>query len=288
MKPFNQPLNHDITQLKLLHAKKDKTDFREFMEQVKRRHNISKATVYREMKKDTPGLYKTPRYFPPQREVTPKEREMVENLLRRQFTVQDIINIMERETGENYSWDRIDRIRESITNFQLRITNEKQEPQGEGCVTEIPPLNPLHIKDNTDVLPLAKGEMPAHLWNGQAGQRGSRNIRRVVEELLEADKMTEGETIAITLGGSEHTISRDAARDIALVIANYIDAGEESIGEMNRLRLMHLVTDKIRLVSLGSYASVRELKELCDMNAAMSEKTAKQPMTIQELIASTQ
>lgn len=265
-KPFNESLNNDINLLKILHAKKDKTDFRELMEQVKRRHNISKATVYREMKKDTPGLYKTPRYFPPQREVTPKEREMVENLLRRQFTVQDIINIMERETGENYSWDRIDRIRESIDSLQLTVVSEKQKTV-EGVVREH-----MDIQKN-EIL--------------HSVQDKGRNIRRVVEELLEADKMTEGETITITFDGSEHTISRDAARDISLVIANYIDAGEESIGEMNRLRLQHLVTDKIRLVSLGSYASVRELKELCDMNSAMAEKTARQPMTIQELIAST-
>lgn len=277
-KPFNQSLNNDINLLKILHSKKDKTDFRELMEQVKRRHNISKATVYREMKKDTPGLYKTPRYFPPQREVTPKEREMVENLLRRQFKVQDIINIMERETGENYSWDRIDRIRESREIPLVKGDLGGLESNMRPSEFENPPLSPL--VGGTEIPPLS----PLLIKEG----KNSRNIRRVVEELLEADKMTEGEMITITLGGSEHTISRDAARDIALVIANYTDAGEESIGEMNRLRLMHLVTDKIRLVSLGSYASVRELKELCDMNSAMSEKAARQPMTIQELISSTQ
>lgn len=261
-KPYNKELHDDIELLKTLHARKDKSGFNHLKNEIMRQHNISKATVYREMKKDTPGLYKTPRYFPPQREVTPKERALVKNLLERQFKVQDIINIMERETGENYSWDRIDKIRESIEALPLV---KGEYPTGEGVVVEIPPLSPLLIKEG----------------------KNSRNIRRVVEELLEADKMTEGETITLSFGGSEHTISRDAARDISLIITNYIDAGEQSISEMNRMRLMHLVTDKIRLISLGSYASVRELKELCDMNSAISEKSAKYPMTIQELIEST-
>jgi predicted DNA-binding transcriptional regulator AlpA len=273
-KPFNQSLNHDIAQLKILHARKDKTEFNLMKNEVMRRHNISKATVYREMKKDTPGLYKSPRYFPPQREITAKERDMVNNLLQRQFTVQDIINIMERETGENYSWDRIDKIRESITNYESGIMNEKQETVRSGEFT-VDSLQLTVERENQKAVD--SGELKAE-------NQGSRNIRRVVEELLEADKMTEGETITLMVGGEQQTISRDAARDIALIIANYSDAGGQSIAEMNRLRLVHLITDKIRLVSLGSYASVRELKELCDMNSAITEQLPKEPMTIKDLV----
>ena len=51
MKLYNKKLNEDITLLKAFHTKKDKRDFNLLKNEIMQRHDVSKATVYREMKK---------------------------------------------------------------------------------------------------------------------------------------------------------------------------------------------------------------------------------------------
>ena len=114
MRKFNKALNKDITELKTLHMKKDKTEFRKRKAEIMKQHKISKATVYREMKKDNPGTYNSPRFNPPVREVTEKEKELVGGMLYRQIPVERIRSEMEKRSGQSYSWDRIDMIRKQI------------------------------------------------------------------------------------------------------------------------------------------------------------------------------
>src|SRR5437899_2444312 len=106
MKAFNAELNKDITRLKELHVKKDKQDFNKLKTELMLKHGISKATLYREMKKDVPGVYKKPGYNPPPRAITEHEIAMVRELLYRKIAVMDIPDVMEQETGEKYNWDR--------------------------------------------------------------------------------------------------------------------------------------------------------------------------------------
>ena len=121
MSPFNKQLNTDINNLKKLHAKKDKTEFKRAKAEIMKRHNISKATVYREMKKDVPGSYKTPNYSTHKIPITDKEKRMVRELLLKQHTLQDICLIMEKQTGESYNWDRVDKIRKELEKAGLPI-----------------------------------------------------------------------------------------------------------------------------------------------------------------------
>ncbi|MCC7158181.1 MAG: hypothetical protein IT281_01440 [Ignavibacteria bacterium] len=111
MKEFNEELNRDITLLKSLHAKKDKTEFNHMKQEFMKKHNISKATIYREMKKDVPGFYKVPNYNPPVRSVCDREIRMVKELLSEGRQVSDIIRIMGEELGTAYNWDRFDMVR---------------------------------------------------------------------------------------------------------------------------------------------------------------------------------
>jgi hypothetical protein len=108
---YNPELNADINRLKGLHALKDKSRFNALKSELMLKYNMSKATVYREMRKATPGLYKILNYKPPKRDVSEKEIDMVKELLARKIPVMDISAIMESETGDNYDWDRIDKIR---------------------------------------------------------------------------------------------------------------------------------------------------------------------------------
>ncbi len=111
MKEFNEELNRDITLLKSLHAKKDKTEFNFLKLELMKKYNISKATIYREMKKEVPGFYKVPNYNPPVRSVSDREVRMVKELLFSGRQNTDIIRIMEAELGIAYNWDRFDKVR---------------------------------------------------------------------------------------------------------------------------------------------------------------------------------
>ena len=114
MKPFNAELNKDILKLKTLSVKKDKTDFRRSVKEIMAKHNLSRATVYRELKKETPGSYKVPNSEGNEQPFTEKEINMVKELLLKKIPVMDIGRIMEAETGEKYSWERIDALRRIV------------------------------------------------------------------------------------------------------------------------------------------------------------------------------
>ena len=111
MKQFNKQLHEDIALLKTLHARKDKIEFNVTKAEIMQKHNISKATVYREMKKDTPGEYKIPNYNPPKMDINTLEILMVRELLLAGRQATEIIRIMSRELGIHYYWDRFDRVR---------------------------------------------------------------------------------------------------------------------------------------------------------------------------------
>jgi len=111
MKEFNKELNEDIELLKALHAQKDKSSFNDLKAEIMFKHKISKATVYREMKKDRPGSYKKPSYWPPAMDIRMPEILMVRELLLSGRQGTEIIKIMSKELGINYYWDRFDRAR---------------------------------------------------------------------------------------------------------------------------------------------------------------------------------
>ncbi len=112
MKPVNEELKKDIYKLKFLHAKKDKSEFNVFRDEIMCRHSISMATVYRELKKDTPGEYKIPNYNAAAYNITEREIMMVRELLLGGRQHNEIIKIMARELEIPYNWDRFNKARE--------------------------------------------------------------------------------------------------------------------------------------------------------------------------------
>lgn len=263
-KPFNKKLNEDITKLKLLHAKKDKTEFNKLKAEIMERHSISKATVYRELQKDVPGSYDRKRSDRP---VTAKEIGMVRALLEQQYKIQDIIDVLERKTGMPYSWDRIDKIRlqiedsrlhikeekplvdsgqgSTINNEQLSISNEKQsmgtecegDEQNKGLQVPLEKessearshLGGLEIIDSSEeknppVSPLVRGTGSETLRQAQGeGNAFGDNLREFIDELMDADKIAEGDFINVHIGGAPYVLNRKIIRDITMIITNYAE-----------------------------------------------------------------
>ncbi|MEI2726777.1 MAG: hypothetical protein V9H26_25715 [Verrucomicrobiota bacterium] len=107
MKQFNKELHEDIMLLKTLHANKDKTEFNILKAEIMQKHKISKATVYREMKKESPGEYKIPNYNPPKMDIRMPEILMVRELLIAGRQATEIIKIIGKELDMHYTWDKI-------------------------------------------------------------------------------------------------------------------------------------------------------------------------------------
>lgn len=186
-------------------------------DEIMLRHNISKPTVYREMKKETPGLYKIPNYNPPMRKITEQEIKLVKELLLRPVPpgstsrvvdrhgqVMQIPRIVEAETGIRCNWDRVDRIREIIDD---RIRSHGPE----GYETE---------------------------FHGEA--------KNILAELLNHEKMGMNSYITIESGGRTFKVSREAVNDIRL----RIERDNPPEGENNfkgKLREFAVLRDKFSL-----------------------------------------
>ncbi len=177
MKQFNKSLNADIIFLKTLHAKKDKREFRMSLLEIQKKHGISRPTVYREMKKDTPGLYKMPNYNPPAYHITEKEISMVRELLLVPYHINDIIRKMKEKMSINYSWDRLNKVR--------KIIDERAK------------------------------EDPEYMAQSRESEFGDAQLD-AIEQIFGAEKMTPGTYRIIKTGNKELKLSYEAARDIEL------------------------------------------------------------------------
>jgi hypothetical protein len=200
---------------------------------------------------------------------------------------------MERKTGEHYSWDRIDRIREAVESY--KVESDGPPPPADGS----PPLpgkegskdedkSPSHGDDiNPPKSPFIRGTDEAE--SGFGGK-----LKEFVEELFEANKIAEGRYIKIKLGPGEFHVNRKIVKDIVMIIVNYArsyeylqESGEETepqdprddygidgiyryaddtISRANSLRIAHIISEKISEAFNGYPLSVKEIKELYELN----------------------
>jgi len=207
LKSFNSELNADIEKLKLLHAKKDKADFNRLKTEIMLKHSISVATVYREMKKQTPGFYKKPDYNPPHRPVTEKEIQMIAELLIKGKDVQDIAKLMQRKTGDKYTWDRITQIRKII---DVRLDKKTEN-------TPVPEETAFGDK-----------------------------LRDFIETMFELDNISPGCKLTAWVSGGKLELAFSDIKDIELVLLNSASSGGKNGLSYMKRKIFHLLTDKLR------------------------------------------
>jgi len=210
MKPFNPELNKDILTLKTLSIQKDKTEFHKAVCDMMTKHGISRSTIYRELRKDTPGSYTRPDHSAPRRKITEKEIAMVKELLLKKVSVMDIGRIMEAETGDRYTWDRIDEIRKIV---DMRI-------KGSGGQLDSP-------------IPTSFGQP----------------IKCLVEQALNLNKIAPNAYVEFNAGDEKYSLNYQEARDIALICANAIVRSRHGITDdvtYMQVKLRMLFREKIR------------------------------------------
>jgi len=125
MKEFNKQLNEDVNRLKKLRIKKDKTEYYKFFNVCLRRHKISRTTLWAEIRKAIPGVYRSINWDMRYRPITDEEVKMVYELLMQGFTLEKIKSVMEEKLGGNYSDTRMAKIRKMMEErlFELETDN---------------------------------------------------------------------------------------------------------------------------------------------------------------------
>lgn len=132
MKEFNKQLHDDVVRLKKLMIKKDKTDYKKFMTVLIRRHKLSKTTIQAEMRKVTPGLYRSISWDLRYRPITDEEIKMVYELRYRNYSLEQVKSIMEEKLGGNYSDKRMAKIRVEMEKRLFELDSDKSTIFGGG------------------------------------------------------------------------------------------------------------------------------------------------------------
>lgn len=242
---------------------KDKTEFQQAKAEVMKRHNISKATVYREMNKEVPGAYRQPKYSNKARDITPHEKELVKTLLFKKIPLEQMCSEMEKLRNERYSWDRIDQIRKAIepeVKKEMAALNRKKSPQTESTVS-----------DRT------VNEKPESAWG--------KDIKLVLEEALNIDKIDKDSVVSINIKGTIYKIGHDAIKEILMILAN--SAAEEGRDVMESLdqQIKHLLTQQVRYIKNGAECNVRDLYDILKMHKVMGGRITDNSIDFELLFA---
>ena len=252
MKKFNQALNKDITELKTLYIKKDKTEFRQKKAEIIRKHNISKATVYREMAKDVPGSYRQPKYRNRAPEVTAKEKDLVRSLLYKKMSIETVCSEMERLKSQNYTWKRINRIRKEIEKDDLAAKENANKP---GIV--------ITVGETTGEITPLKNESA---WG--------EDLKYLLERLLNADKISNDSYITVIVKGRAFKATEEVRKDILNKLANAADANGKSIMDSIDTDSKHLLKEQLRSMKNGLKFGVRDLFDIRKMYKEMGVRCA--------------
>jgi len=181
MKKFNKALNVDITELKTLYIKKDKTEFKKLKAEIMQKHNISRATVYREIAKEVPGSYRQPKYSNSAPEITAYEKELVRVWLFKRVPMETICHDLERYMSQNYTWERVDRIRKAIEQDEL----ERKGPPPVTITVGLPAEEVKPLKDES-------------AWGV--------DLKTLLENLLNLDKMRSDSYVTVIVKGREFKV----------------------------------------------------------------------------------
>ncbi|MBN8584611.1 MAG: hypothetical protein J0M37_05895 [Ignavibacteria bacterium] len=162
-KPFNQLLHDDIKMLKDIDRGAYPEEFKLAFRNIMKRHSISRTTVYAELEKAIPGVYKTHDSKSRHILIDRKEVELVKDLLSEGRSIRYISRTMSLELGFRYTPYRIYKVKELIYSgkSETEIYPVVQAAAGiesakllEERVSPVPPKpkEPVEFKGNISLL----------------------------------------------------------------------------------------------------------------------------------------
>lgn len=245
-------------ELKELHGKRDKSDFNRRKAEIMKSHGISKATVYREMKKEVPGSYKRPLYNPPIREVTAKEKELVKGMLFRQIPIAMIMPEMEEQTGESYSRDRIDKIRNEIEKDENNINAVNESAKSRKDTGKAGGKSKNEITQEKVLGAEGGGIKTGFEYESPHGE----DMKQFLGKVLGIKNMDPRSIITIPVNGYGIKLGYEAVCDIQRIAANSAAGKGYDALEVAKINLKHLCIEQIRIFTKGKVHNTKELVEI--------------------------
>jgi hypothetical protein len=266
MRKYNKKLNEDITELKELHGKRDKSDFNRRKAEIMKSHGISKATVYREMKKDVPGFYKTPRYWPPVKPVTEKHKEMVRAMYQKQMNGEQVRAEMERQTGESWPWERLQKIRESNDADDLLKKGDTKKSRKRKKT--LLPVESDAPKIETSVCKLEPDPVD---WNYESPN--GQDMKIFFEALLNADKMDRNSCLLLRFKGMEAMFGREELNIMQLYAASSAACKGRNTALFSKMVGIQLCYQQLRMFAAGAVHTPKDISICLETITKNSEKT---------------
>ncbi len=169
-KPFNQSLHDDIALLHKIDRKSSPVEFRRVFNGIMRKHSISRSTVFKELKKEVPGSYRSTSEPKNTMPIGEGEITRIKDLVMSRHSSGEIKTIMKLELGFNYSEHRLNsvkniitsRINSALNNMPQVKTQNSSSPLslGDGLFgvgSASPSSNPAPVKAAAPTVPAPPG-----------------------------------------------------------------------------------------------------------------------------------
>ncbi len=276
MKPFNEQLNKDITELKELYASTGprsgayKGRFRSIMQH----HKISRSTMFEELSKEVPGAYKTRDRMNRRIPVGEDEIQEVKELIYKRKSYLDIRKTMELSLGFPYSERRLLKVKKLIASgimSKLRVPNDNIKEPRDGIKGVLPP-NAVAVKP-------AVASKPTTLGNIKPG------INNLFYTLSGFDLTDKSLIHNVILGDEVHPVSSLVIKEsLAHIAASAANSGMH-IHEVTRFEMESLLLWQIKQVRLGKYITPAGLKQLESIRKSLDRADSTAEKSAMELEA---
>lgn len=260
-KPFNKKLHKDVLLLKSIAHAKGTPEYKKVFNGIMQFHGISKATLYNELAKEVPGSYKDYESKGRTVEISRKEVDAVNELLKAGKTIEFIKNHMTTELGFSYSTIRLNKVK--------YILNSNGKP-----------LNPLILnEDESEVNSAGPNETPSKP-NLTEPVKFKGNIRKFFYRLSHIAKISKDRTIKVDLEGNVFPVHKGLVKSFFDMIAASGETGGKSKDEIFRFNMETILLNESDMYRRGVYVAPGWIKQLESVRKSLAETSPENEKNI--------
>lgn len=255
-KKFNKELHEDVNTLKLVYENNDPDDFRTVFNGTLKKHNISRATLYREINKKIPGMYKTFNRKAVRCPVSNRDLKLVSELKEKGKTYNEMREALSLEFGFSYSAQRLKKVLGMLGDLKNKSSNLPAGTPGE----------------HTEAVSTKHGAGQPIEFDG--------DIRKLFLDIALYDKLDSVDHIEINLKGKLCKVSSPLVKNCLKRMAISAGHGGKSVPEIIKFNVEQVLLQESENYKNGMYIApvgVRQLVLACRTLEAAAEAAKKRP-----------
>lgn len=283
MKPFNKALHDDILELHKINPKTDRYAYRTLFDKIMKKHNVSRSTMYEELRKETPGAYKDKPRGKFKARISKEEMETVFDLMLQHKPCEEICRIMTIELGFEYTPERLLAARKKLYDCTERLEDPRavmssviQVPHRKPV--KIPPIELAEVdmvKYGEELKKIAAQFMvqpePRKLNNRPVSPVQVKLIKHFFFTLAGLDLSCADSFVRLDTGHGEFDISMRVIKDCLEQISVSAAFGGKGIDEAMKFQIRSIVLRKLLWVQNGNFIEPRDLARLASINRTLAE-----------------